>query len=47
MQANDAQNDNLYPYVHLLPNNQLFIFANQDSILYDWQKTPSPPTSLP
>ncbi|CAK9226571.1 unnamed protein product [Sphagnum troendelagicum] len=35
--ANDAQNDNLYPYVHLLPNNQLFIFANQDSILYDWQ----------
>jgi hypothetical protein len=27
----------LYPYVHLLPNNKLFIFANQDSILYDWQ----------
>jgi hypothetical protein len=23
--------------VHLLPNNQLFIFANRDSILYDWQ----------
>ncbi|CAK9226148.1 unnamed protein product [Sphagnum troendelagicum] len=35
--ANDAQNDNLYPYVHLLPNNQIFIFANQDSLLYDWQ----------
>jgi hypothetical protein len=36
MQTNDAQNDNLYPYVHLLPNNQLFIFANRDSILFDW-----------
>jgi hypothetical protein len=34
--TNDAQNDNLYPYVHLLPNNQLFIFANRDSILFDW-----------
>ena len=28
--------DNLYPFVHLLPNNQLFIFANRDSCLYDW-----------
>jgi hypothetical protein len=28
--------DNLYPFVHLLPNNQLFIFANRDSILYNW-----------
>jgi hypothetical protein len=36
MQTNDDQNDNLYPYVHLLPNNQLFIFANRDSILFDW-----------
>ncbi|XP_024400855.1 aldehyde oxidase GLOX [Physcomitrium patens] len=35
--TNDAQQDNLYPFVHLLPNNQLFIFANRDSILYDWQ----------
>ncbi|CAM6036649.1 unnamed protein product [Sphagnum compactum] len=34
--TNDPQNDNLYPYVHLLPNNQLFIFANRDSILFDW-----------
>jgi len=34
--ANDAQNDNMYPFVHLLPNNQLFIFANRDSCLYDW-----------
>ncbi|KAG0571108.1 hypothetical protein M758_6G202800 [Ceratodon purpureus] len=33
----DAQQDNLYPFVHLLPNNQLFIFANRDSCLFDWQ----------
>ncbi len=37
VQTNDPQNDNLYPFVFLLPNNQLFIFANRDSILYDWQ----------
>ena len=37
VQTNDAQNDNLYPFVHLLPNNQLFIFANVDSVLFDWQ----------
>lgn len=37
MQTNDAQMDNLYPFVHLLPNNQLYIFANRDSILYNWQ----------
>lgn len=30
--TNDAQNDNLYPYVHLLPNGNLYIFANRDSI---------------
>lgn len=35
--TNDFQMDNLYPFVHLLPNNQLFIFANRDSILYDWK----------
>ncbi|KAG0627529.1 hypothetical protein M758_2G208700 [Ceratodon purpureus] len=35
--TNDAQNDNLYPYVHLLPNNNLFIFANRDSCQYNWQ----------
>lgn len=29
--------DNLYPFVHLLPNNQLWIFANRDSCLYDWE----------
>ncbi|XP_024366413.1 aldehyde oxidase GLOX [Physcomitrium patens] len=35
--SNDAQMDNLYPFVHLLPNNQLYIFANRDSCLYDWK----------
>jgi hypothetical protein len=35
--TNDAQNDNYYPFVHLLPNNLLYIFANRDSILYNWQ----------
>ncbi len=37
LQTNDAQNDNYYPFVHLLPNNELYIFANRDSILYNWQ----------
>lgn len=34
--TNDDQNDNLYPYVHLLPNGNLYIFANRDSIEYDY-----------
>lgn len=34
--TNDAQNDNLYPFVHLLPDGNLFIFANQDSIVYNY-----------
>lgn len=33
----DNQMDNLYPYVHLLPNGHLFIFANTKSVLYDYQ----------
>uniref|UniRef100_A0A0D6R2B0 Aldehyde oxidase GLOX n=1 Tax=Araucaria cunninghamii TaxID=56994 RepID=A0A0D6R2B0_ARACU len=33
----DEQMDNLYPYVHLLPNDHLFIFANTESILYDYK----------
>ncbi|BBN12099.1 hypothetical protein MPTK1_5g17340 [Marchantia polymorpha subsp. ruderalis] len=36
-QTRDAQNDNLYPYVHLLPDDTLFIFANRDSIIYDYK----------
>lgn len=34
--TNDAQNDNLYPYVHLMPDGNLYIFANQDSIVYNY-----------
>lgn len=36
-QTGDLQMDNLYPYVHLLPNGHLFIFANTESILYDYK----------
>ena len=32
----DAQTDNLYPYVHLLPDGTLYIFANRDSIIYNY-----------
>ncbi|BBN06252.1 hypothetical protein MPTK1_3g19610 [Marchantia polymorpha subsp. ruderalis] len=32
----DAQDDNYYPFVHLLPSGNLFIFANKDSIIYDY-----------
>ncbi|KAG1339278.1 aldehyde oxidase GLOX [Cocos nucifera] len=33
--ALDPQMDNLYPFVHLLPDGHLFIFANARSVLYD------------
>jgi hypothetical protein len=32
----DAEN-NLYPFTHLLPDENLFIFANRDSILLNWK----------
>ncbi|KAI3939115.1 hypothetical protein MKX01_001983 [Papaver californicum] len=32
----DDQMDNLYPYVHLLPNGNLFIFTNNRAIQYDY-----------
>eukprot|EP00249_Psilotum_nudum_P009807 c22165_g1_i1 orf=648-2309(+) len=35
-QIADAQNDNLYPFVHLLPDNNLFIFANRNAILLNY-----------
>lgn len=35
-QAEDEQMDTLYPFVHLLPDGNLFIFANIDAILYDY-----------
>ncbi|KAJ6778251.1 SECRETED PROTEIN-RELATED [Salix koriyanagi] len=31
----DKQMDNLYPYVHLLPNGKLFVFANNKAVLFD------------
>lgn len=35
-QTNDTENDNYYPFVHLLPDGNLFIFANRDSIIYNY-----------
>uniref|UniRef100_A0A5B7BK86 Aldehyde oxidase GLOX n=1 Tax=Davidia involucrata TaxID=16924 RepID=A0A5B7BK86_DAVIN len=32
----DNQMDNLYPYVHLLPNGNLFVFANNKAVMYDY-----------
>lgn len=37
-EAEDNQMDNLYPYLHLLPNGNLFIFANNKAVLYDFDK---------
>ncbi|XP_075491906.1 aldehyde oxidase GLOX-like [Primulina tabacum] len=34
-EAEDNQMDNLYPYVHLLPTGELFIFANNKAVLFD------------
>lgn len=33
----DSQMDNLYPFVHLLPNGHLFIFANTKAVMYDYK----------
>ncbi|KAJ4795137.1 Glyoxal oxidase-related protein [Rhynchospora pubera] len=30
------EGDNLYPFVHLMPDGNLFIFANRESILFDY-----------
>ncbi|KAI8556741.1 hypothetical protein RHMOL_Rhmol05G0278200 [Rhododendron molle] len=35
-QAADDQGDNLYPYVHLLPQGNLFIFDDTQAVLYDY-----------
>lgn len=37
-QTEDTQMDNLYPYVHLLPNGHLFVFANTNSVMYDFTR---------
>eukprot|EP01018_Ginkgo_biloba_P022438 Gb_27173 [translate_table: standard] len=35
--TDDSQHDNFYPYVHLLPNGNLYIFANRDSIEFNYK----------
>lgn len=35
-ETRDASEDNLYPFVHLLPDGNLFIFTNTRSILLDY-----------
>lgn len=35
-EVEDHQMDNLYPYVHLLPDGHLFVFANNKAVLYDY-----------
>ncbi|KAJ0987837.1 hypothetical protein J5N97_006193 [Dioscorea zingiberensis] len=34
-EARDKQMDNLYPFVHLLPDGHLFVFANARAVLYN------------
>ncbi|XP_002961909.2 aldehyde oxidase GLOX [Selaginella moellendorffii] len=36
-ETNDLSQDNLYPFVHLTPDGNLFVFANSDSILLDYK----------
>ncbi|GAB4835964.1 hypothetical protein Ancab_000883 [Ancistrocladus abbreviatus] len=38
LETRDADEDNLYPFVHLLPDGNLFIFANTRSILLDYHQ---------
>ncbi|KAH1058374.1 hypothetical protein GLYMA_02G022100v4 [Glycine max] len=35
---NRGEENNLYPFLHLLPDGNLFIFANRNSILFDYTK---------
>ncbi|XP_020211303.1 aldehyde oxidase GLOX [Cajanus cajan] len=37
-QTSDASENNLYPFVHLLPDGNLFIFANTKSVLLDYKQ---------
>lgn len=34
--TNTNQGDNMYPFIHLLPNGNLYIFANRDSIVLNY-----------
>ncbi|KAK7307138.1 hypothetical protein VNO77_39944 [Canavalia gladiata] len=35
---NPGEENNLYPFLHLLPDGNLFIFANKNSILFDYTR---------
>ncbi|KAF5176870.1 Aldehyde oxidase glox1 [Thalictrum thalictroides] len=37
-ETNDRQENNLYPFLHLLPDGNLFIFANTRAILFDYRR---------
>jgi hypothetical protein len=37
-ETNDRSENNLYPFVHLLPDGNLFIFANTRSVLFDYKQ---------
>lgn len=37
-QTRDVDENNLYPFLHLLPDGNLFIFANTRSILFDYNQ---------
>lgn len=36
--SNPGEENNLYPFLHLLPDGNLFIFANRRSILFDYNR---------
>lgn len=38
LETRDYAENNLYPFVHLLPDGNLFIFANTRSILFDYKQ---------
>ncbi|OMO90282.1 hypothetical protein CCACVL1_07425 [Corchorus capsularis] len=38
VETRDPEENNLYPFLHLLPDGNLFIFANQKSILFDYKR---------
>lgn len=37
-QTTDSSENNLYPFVHLLPDGNLFIFANTRAVLLDYKQ---------
>ncbi|KAL2557377.1 glyoxal oxidase-related protein [Forsythia ovata] len=37
-ETRDDDENNLYPFVHLLPNGNLFIFANSRSVVFDYKQ---------